>query len=81
VVGDVAGGAVKPRNSLCRVFWGTHGCDLQRGHTGPHLCSCAWDEDGDPLPYENEDEDGPWVNVGAPPYYGPNTRFFGDDAP
>lgn len=50
----------------CRVFWGSHGCKLERGHEGPHLCECA-----DP------DEEG---NVGGPPYYGPDTRFWGEDA-
>ena len=22
----------------CRVYWGSHGCHLERGHDGPHLC-------------------------------------------
>lgn len=51
----------------CRVYWGSHGCARPRGHEGPHLCLSCWDED----------EDG-WV--GAPPYYGPATRFYGEDA-
>lgn len=29
----------------CRVYWGSHGCDLVRGHVGPHRCACA--DDGD----------------------------------
>jgi hypothetical protein len=52
----------------CRVFWGSHGCCLSRGHEGPHLCECA-----------GPDEDGV-RNVGRPPYYGPNTTFYGEDA-
>jgi hypothetical protein len=55
----------------CRVYWGSHGCCLPRGH---HLvpgkdqhcrCECAADEEG---------------NVGAYPYYGPDTYFYGEDA-
>jgi hypothetical protein len=52
----------------CRVYWGSHGCRLERGHDGPHICDCADDE---PSPGV--------VNVGAPPYYGPDTRFYGED--
>jgi hypothetical protein len=27
----------------CRVYWGSHGCDLQAGHPGVHCCgeSCS----------------------------------------
>lgn len=53
----------------CRVYWGTHGCNLPRGHEGPHICDCA---------YEPEEEN--VVNVGKPPYYGPETTFYGEDA-
>lgn len=56
----------------CRVYWGTHGCCLPRGHDGPHVCSCAFDK--------AEDEEDGLVNVGAPPYYGPETSFYGEDA-
>jgi len=27
----------------CRVFWGSHGCELERGHEEPHYCG---DESG-----------------------------------
>jgi hypothetical protein len=40
------------------------------------MCGCAWDERGERLPYEYPDGT---VNVGAPPYYGPDTRFYGED--
>jgi hypothetical protein len=50
----------------CRVYWGSHGCGLPRGHEGPHLCIC----------YEVPAERG---GVGKPPYYGPETRFYGED--
>lgn len=60
--------------SICRVYWGSHGCCLKRGHEGPHICDCAVE---DPEPRDNADGT---VNVGAPPYYGPETRFYGEDA-
>lgn len=47
----------------CCVCWGSHACDRPLGHDGPHLCLACW----------TPDEDG-WV--GAPPYYGPDTRFY-----
>jgi len=57
----------------CRVYWGTHGCQLPRAHDTerePHLCSCA------------DDPEEPGVtNAGRPPYYGPDTWFYGEDAP
>lgn len=57
------------RGRECRVYWGSHGCRLERGHDGPHLCTCA------------DDPPGPGVkNVGAPPYYGPDTHFYGEDS-
>jgi len=63
----------------CRVYWGSHGCNLERGHDGPHHCDCA-DEGGfDPETREYYDEPGVF-NVGAPPYYGPETSFYGEDA-
>lgn len=60
---------IEGRTSLggCRVYWGSHGCDRPSGHDGPHLCLSCW----------TEDEDG-WI--GAPPYYGPETCFYGEDA-
>lgn len=66
-------------SETCRVYWGTHGCGSERGHDGPHRCSCA-DEPGiDPETREYVDEPGVF-NVGAPPYYGPGTTFYGEDA-
>lgn len=26
------------RSDTCRVYWGSHGCSLPRGHRGVHLC-------------------------------------------
>lgn len=50
----------------CRVYWGSHACSRPRGHAGHHLCECA--AEGEP------------GNVGGPPYYGPDTHFYGEDA-
>lgn len=52
---------------VCRVYWGSHGCGRPRGHQGPHLCLACW-------------EPGECGWVGAPPYYGPDTRFYGEEA-
>ncbi len=52
------------------MYWGSHGCDLPRGHDGDCRCNCA------------DDAPEPGVlNVGAAPYYGPDTVFYGEDAP
>lgn len=56
------------RKEPCRVYWGSHGCALRRGHVGPHLCECVG----------TTPETGAG-NVGAPPYYGPSTNFYGAD--
>lgn len=58
----------------CRVYWGTHGCKLKRGHEGGHLCECTFDTLGRLIPH------GKGGNVGRAPYYGPNTVFYGEDA-
>lgn len=61
----------------CRVYWNTHGCCLERGHDGPHLCDCTFDEHGELIPHIDEAPE--LGNVGRPPYYGPATKFFGED--
>lgn len=55
----------------CRVYWGSHGCCLERGHDEPCRCGCCECE-------AHPDDD---ACVGAHPYYGPHTRFYGEDAP
>lgn len=65
----------------CRVYWGSHGCDLPRGHDGAHVCGCAQADEGLYDPETREYYDDPQcLNVGGPPYYGPDTRFYGEDA-
>jgi hypothetical protein len=53
----------------CRVYWGSHGCHLERGHDGHCRCECA------DLPPEPD-----VINVGTYPYYGDETLFYGEDA-
>jgi hypothetical protein len=57
----------------CRVYWGSHGCSFQRGHDGPCVCCCDCPDGG---PHPNPETG----CVGGPPYYGPETRFYGEDA-
>ena len=56
----------------CRVYWGSHGCDLPRGHAGDgHDCGCC----------ECQNHPDPDSGcVAKPPYYGPETRFYGEEA-
>ena len=57
--------------NYCRIYWGSHGCDLERGHEGNHRCGCA----------DDPQFQGPG-NVGGYPYYGRwMTWFYGEDAP
>ncbi len=63
----------------CRVYWGSHGCDLRRHHAGSCVCDCAIDYDELPS-REDLYNDEAWSNVGAEPYYGPGTVFYGEDA-
>lgn len=60
---------------VCDIYWGSHGCKYRHGHDGPHICSCCEDPSGHTDAGHDPD------CVGAPPYYGPETRFYGDDVP
>ena len=53
----------------CRVYWGSHGCHLEREHDGDCECDCC---DCDPHVAGTG-------CVGKAPYYGPDTRFYGED--
>lgn len=55
----------------CEVFWGSHGCGLDRDHEGPCECGCCHCEN-------HPDPDSGCV--GRAPFYGPDTRFWGEDA-
>jgi hypothetical protein len=59
-------------NDPCQVYWGSHGCSLQRGHEQPCECDCCDCPEGAPCePY----------CVAKAPYYGTaETRFYGEDA-
>ena len=54
----------------CGVYWGSHGCARPHGHDGAHWCDCC-DCDNHP--------DADSGCVAGPPYYGPDTRFYGED--
>lgn len=56
----------------CRVYWGSHGCTLERGHEGTHKCTCC-----ECKVHAERAEDG---CVGAWPYYGKSTKFYGEDS-
>ncbi len=71
VLGD--GGVVSGVESFCRVHWGSHGCELTRGHDGPHECDCC------ECPDHARDHEGEGC-VAKPPYYGSSTWFYGEDA-
>lgn len=58
----------------CRTYWGTHGCRFERGHESDCECECA-----DEVTDKNR-ADPQFLDASRPPYYGPGTRFFGDDA-
>jgi len=66
-------GAPPPPEGWCRVYWGSHGCHEPRGHPDdvPHSCDCCECAD-------HPDEDSGCV--ARPPYYGPDTRFYGEEA-
>lgn len=56
---------------LCRVYWGSHGCDLPKGHhlgEGPdRFCRCDCVDSASEL------------GDGGVLYYGPDTRLYGED--
>ena len=59
----------------CRVYWGSHGCRYPRGHYGAHECDCCKCAD-----HAKSNEIEPGVTcVAKPPYYGPQTKFYGED--
>ena len=56
---------------LCEVFWGSHGCARFKDHQGLCYCNCCECPPG--INHESE-------CVAFAPYYGTETRFYGDDA-
>lgn len=67
---SVCDGRGSLKAAACRVYWGSHGCQLERGHDGPHECDCCTCDDH-PDPGSG--------CVASPPYYGPGTTFYGED--
>jgi hypothetical protein len=66
----------------CRVYWGSHGCRFEREHGGDCECDCCTcvDHTADPLHGATDPEDEGVLCVARPPYYGPGTVFYGEDA-
>lgn len=65
----------------CQVYWGSHGCMFERGHPGPHECHHCDCYDHEGRAGNRMDDDGEeWLCVCKPPYYGPDTYFYGEDA-
>lgn len=74
--------AHEPFKAYCRVYWGSHGCKLERGHSGDHICECC-NCKNHPEQDPHNGGNGGWC-VGAPPYYNifpfnNATVFFGED--
>lgn len=65
----------RPENP-CRVYWGSHGCHLERGHEGHHMCDCC-----DCEVHTGEPDEDNITCVATFPYYGPDTYFYGEDSP
>jgi hypothetical protein len=65
----------------CRVYWGSHGCERERGHEGFHLCDCCECEDHIGNRGECSDGDGEYLCVATWPYFGEGTSWYGEDAP
>ena len=69
-----AGGTPRSKpQEPCRVYWGSHGCMHPRGHSIeiPHECDCC----------ECENHPDPDSGcVAKPPYYGEDTKYYGEDA-
>lgn len=71
----------------CRTYWGSHACDLPRGHVGGHACDCCDcpDHSGnngvrhDYREHEEADDVG-WLCAAREPYFGPDTEFYGEDS-
>lgn len=58
----------------CPMFWGSHGCDLARGHDGQHWCrSCCRTDDREHMALHaaaRPDQYGSDGCAGTWPYYG-----------
>lgn len=68
--------AVPPPVENCRVYWGSHGCDLPRGHERPCECDCCTCP---PEQHPLSPEVTGYLCVAKPPYYGSDTKFYGED--
>ena len=64
-------------NPPCRVYWGSHGCRLDFGHDGHHECGHGDDYVCCECVNHPDLDSG---CVAKFPYYGPATRFYGEDS-
>lgn len=62
-------------STFCPVYWGSHGCTLPRFPEHEHCCNCCECPGG-----HGPDSLDRYGCVASPPYYGPATRFYGEDA-
>jgi hypothetical protein len=62
-----------PLTAYCDVNWGSHGCMRERGHDGDCWCDCCECDPHDETSLER------YGCVAGPPYYGTDTKFYGDD--
>lgn len=65
-----------PGFQFCHVYWGSHGCHKQRGHEDDCECDCCHCGEHHPFP---DWPDESVLCVAKAPYYGPETRFYGED--
>jgi hypothetical protein len=63
----------RPWWTIADVNWGSHGCMSERGHDGDCWCDCCGCEPHDEASLER------YGCVAGPPYYGADTKFYGDD--
>ena len=57
----------------CNTFWGSHGCDLPKGHDGQHVCDCHDPNDADDVAAHRSaspEDYGADGCAGTWPYYG-----------
>lgn len=77
----------------CNIFWGSHGCSLEPGHDGQHLClPCCRTDDARHMrrhlaaradQYGADGCAGTWPYYGRDKMSGPDAQFpfFGYEAP
>lgn len=62
------------------VYWGSHGCENGTTHLIGVECLCCCECDDHAVEGFIPDDSGGGICVGAYPFYGPDTHFYGEDA-